>query len=256
MPERVDRRSAGPNRIDDQQGSAGRGEVERACRLGEAADAAPAMIWVGDAQGAIQQVNRRWIEFVGYEPEPGGDGWAASVHPDDYPAFRDAWLRTVFERTPLRREYRVRRHDGAWRWVLDTAEPRFDADGRYLGHSGAAIDHTEQRMALDALRLSDARFRAFAEVSDNLYWGADANMGGMVFANSALERVWGCSRERLFSEMEGYWRELIHPDDLSRVEAATRQLRSGRARTLTYRVVRPLDGEERVVEDRGFPVRD
>ena len=256
MPQRGDRREADRNRIALSQGSAGRGDVERACILGEAADAAPAMIWASDAQGAIVQVNRRWVEFVGYEPELGGEGWASSVHPDDDPLYRETWLRSVRERAPLRREYRLRRHDGAWRWILDSAEPRCDADGRYLGHSGAAIDNTDQRDALDALRLSDARFRSFAEASDNFFWAADANVGRVVFANSALERVWGASRERLFDEMERYWRQLIHPDDLPRVEEATRQLKRGRARTLTYRVFRPRDGEERVVEDRGFPIRD
>ena len=160
--------------------------MERACKLGEAADAAPAMIWVADAQGAIEQVNRRWVEFVGYAPDlDGGEGWAASVHPDDYPDYREIWLRCVRERSPLEREYRLRRHDGAWRWILDSAEARYDADGRYLGHAGAAIDITDQHEVLDQLRLSDARFRGFAEVSDNLYWMADAAVGRIVFANSA-----------------------------------------------------------------------
>ena len=256
MPERGDRRTADPNRTEQDQDPAGRGDAVRARRLAQAADAVPAMIWVSDAQGAVLEVNRRWVEFVGYAPAPGGDGWAASIHPDDFPAYDDAWRRSVLDQAPLCCEYRVRRHDGVWRWVLDSGEPRFDPEGRYLGHSGASIDNTGQREALDELHLSDARFRAFAEVSDNLFWAADANVGEMIFVNSALERTWGASRERLFSELHDYWRELIHPDDLPRVVEATLQLRSGRARTLSYRVFRPRDGEERVVEDRGFPVRD
>jgi PAS domain S-box-containing protein len=230
--------------------------VERACLLGEAADAAPAMIWVSDAQGAITQVNRHWVEFIGYEPEASGEGWAANVHPDDFAAYRESLLHAVLERTRLRREYRLRRHDGAWRWIEDTAEPRFDPDGRYLGHSGAAVDNTDQHAALEALRLSDVRFRRFTEVSDDLYWAGDAAAGRILFANSALERVWGASRERLFSENQGYWRTLIHPDDLPRLDRAMRQLRRGRARTVTYRVFRARDGAERVVEDRAFPIRD
>jgi len=229
----------------------------RACSLGEAADAAPAMIWVADAEGAIVLVNRRWVDFVGFAPSHvDGEGWSASVHPDDYPAYREIWLRTVHDRSPLVREYRLRRHDGAWRWILDSAEPRFDADGRYLGHAGAAIDNTAQHEALEQLSLSDARFRSFAEAADDLYWAADAALGRIVFANSSLERVWGASRAALFSDFDAYFPTLVHPDDLPRVEAGIAELRSGLAHTLTYRVVRPLDGEVRVVEDHAFPIRD
>ena len=118
--------------------------------LGEAADAAPAMIWASDAQGAIVQVNRRWGEFVGYEPELGGEGWASSVHPDDDLRLPGDLAALGCERSLPRREYRLRRHDGpgAGSWIPPSRVAA--RDGRYLGHSGA-IDNTDQHDALDAL---------------------------------------------------------------------------------------------------------
>jgi PAS domain S-box-containing protein len=94
MLERGDRRKDDRSRIAQDQGSAGRGDGKRACRLGQAAEAAPVMIWVSDAQGAVEHVNRHFAAFVGYEPEPGGEGWDSSVHPDDYPVRRHKWRRT------------------------------------------------------------------------------------------------------------------------------------------------------------------
>jgi len=112
------------------------------------ADIAPVMIWVGDAEGRCQYLNRGWLEFTGRPlEEQVGDGWSEGLHPDDrdgtFPSLREA-----FEaRRQFRVEYRLRRADGAYRWILSTGSPRFAPDGTFLGYIGTGIDITERRNA-------------------------------------------------------------------------------------------------------------
>jgi PAS domain S-box-containing protein len=104
-------------------------------------DAAPVMIWVSVPDQSRIWFNRPWLDFTGRSMEQElGDGWAQGVHPDDL----DRCLQTYFEhfdaRRPLRMQYRLRRHDGAYRWIDDAGIPRHAEDGRFLGYIGSCAD--------------------------------------------------------------------------------------------------------------------
>jgi PAS domain S-box-containing protein len=142
--------------------------VEAALREGEARfrslfDAAPVMMWVTDAAGRCTQVNRRWSEFTG-QAEAGalGRSWLDAVHPDDRDRLEAGFLAANARREGYRAEYRMRRADGAWRWVLKTAEPRFAEGGTYCGLVGSSVDITERREAEErqALLLRELDHRA------------------------------------------------------------------------------------------------
>ena len=77
------------------------------------------MIWVTDIDRSCTYVNRAWLEFTGrsFEAEL-GNGWADGIHPDDRAKCLETWVQVFDRREPLRMEYRVRRHDGAYRWII------------------------------------------------------------------------------------------------------------------------------------------
>jgi PAS domain S-box-containing protein len=116
------------------------------------ADHAPVMIWQAGPDQSRAFVNRPWLEFTGRPAEREyGFGWAEGLHPDD----RDRYEATAAEAFAARRDfsvdYRLRRHDGTWRWLLDNARP-FCRDGRFAGYFGSCVDITDMKQALDERR--------------------------------------------------------------------------------------------------------
>jgi C4-dicarboxylate-specific signal transduction histidine kinase len=78
------------------------------------------------------------------------------VHADDVPSCLDTYLSALRDRRPFRREYRLRRHDGEYRWILDSGRPRFAADGIFTGYIGSCVDVTDQHLADDVMQQSTA----------------------------------------------------------------------------------------------------
>ena len=104
-------------------------------------DAAPVMIWISGPEKLCIWFNKPWLEFTGRSLEQEIDnGWAEGVHPDDLAQCLEAYVSHFDRRAPFRLEYRLRRADGEYRWVLDTGAPRFDAQGAFLGYIGSCID--------------------------------------------------------------------------------------------------------------------
>jgi PAS domain S-box-containing protein len=133
-----------------------RRRTERSLRVSEErfrmmSNAAPVMIWSAGPDKRFTNVNRTRLDFTGRPIEAElGDGWTEAVHPDDVRRCREIYTQAFDRREPFRMEYRLRRHDGEYRWILDTGVPRFSADG-FAGYIGSAIDVTELKLASAAL---------------------------------------------------------------------------------------------------------
>jgi PAS domain S-box-containing protein len=109
------------------------------------ADAAPVMLWASGADGLCTFFNRPWLEFRGRAMEQElGDGWAEGVHPDDRSQCLEAYQRHFAAREAFRMEYRLRRADGEYCWIVDTGVPRYIPDGAFAGYIGSAIVITDQ----------------------------------------------------------------------------------------------------------------
>lgn len=129
------------------------------------ADTAPVLVWVSGLDGLVTFVNLPWLQFTGRTLEQElGDGWAEGVHPDDYDRCLDTY-RTAFQaREPFTMEYRLRRADGEYRWLVDTGTPRSTPGGAFAGYIGSCIDISE-RHELEQARASELALR---EVNERL----------------------------------------------------------------------------------------
>ena len=121
---------------------------ESEARFRTTADVAPVLIRMSDSSKACDYFNRQWLEFTGRTMEQEiGDGWTEGVHPDDLQSCLSIYNTAFDARQPFEMEYRLRRFDGEYRWVVDHGVPRFAADGLFVGYIGACMDITEQKKA-------------------------------------------------------------------------------------------------------------
>jgi PAS domain S-box-containing protein len=121
-------------------------------RFRNLADTAPVLLWMSGAGKVCTYFNRRWLEFTGRTIEAElGNGWAEGVHPDDMALCLATYKEAYDRRERFRMEYRLRRRDGEYRWLLDTGVPRFTPDGSFLGYIGSAIDVTDHKLAEETL---------------------------------------------------------------------------------------------------------
>jgi PAS domain S-box-containing protein len=122
------------------------------------ADAAPVLMWVSGPDKACTYFNKPWLQFTGRPVEQElGNGWAEGVHPDDLPQCLEVYCNHFDARQPFEMEYRLRRHDGEYRWLLDRGVPRFTPHGEFAGYIGACIDVSDQKRAMQQLRFSHER---------------------------------------------------------------------------------------------------
>jgi PAS domain S-box-containing protein len=137
--------------------------AERALRETEGrfrtiANTAPVMIWMSGPDKLCTYFNKPWLDFTGRPVETQlGNGWTEGVHPDDLSGCMATYSQSFDRREPFRIEYRLKRHDGEYRWIVDVGVPRFEADGSFAGYIGSCVDDTEHREGVEALRTVGGR---------------------------------------------------------------------------------------------------
>jgi PAS domain S-box-containing protein len=194
------------------------------------ADTAPVLIWMSGTDKLCTYFNKPWLDFTGRSIEQErGNGWAEGVHSEDLHRCLDTYTQSFERREKFRMEYRIRRYDGEYRWILDIGIPRFTQDCSFAGYIGIAVDVTDHKVAEEALRelnrtmevqtaLLQSReelLRIFVknvpagvamfdrdmhylQVSDR--WCADYSVGS--------SELLGRSHYDVFPDMPGYWKEV------------------------------------------------
>ena len=154
------------------------GHANAALRRSEAslrtvADLVPDFLWSTDRTGWTNWFNQRWYDYTG-QPEDGshGFGWLEAVHPADRPVTRSSWNMAVTTGTSFAQEHRVKDGYGNYRWFLARAEPLRDERDEVIQWFGAVTDIHDQRVGMEALQRSEARFRTLIEGMPQLVWRA------------------------------------------------------------------------------------
>jgi|GEM_PF-6584319 len=150
----------------------------------------PLPVWRTDADGRCDYFNRMWTTFTGRPAEELIESaWNEGAHPHDRDRIDAAFWEAFRNRAPFRLEYRMRRHDGEYRWVEDSAHPYEDTEGNFGGYLGAFLDITDRVRA-------DHKFRGLLESAPDAMVITDKD-GRIELTNAETRRLFGYSNDEL-----------------------------------------------------------
>ena len=223
--------------------------------LAEYIETLPVLVWASGPDRSCVYFNRAWRDFTGRTLEElKGDAWMADVHPEDLSvlsssneAFRD--------RRPFQTMFRLRRHDGVWRWMLNSASPQFTEAAGFRGFIGACTDATEQKMTEATLRASEARLQLAQKAAGLGTYDWDLTTDKITWSPEMFD-LYRIDRSTPASKIYPSWLERLHPDDRDEADAETQRFVEGADQlVIKFRIVLP-DGDVRWIEGRGGMIRD
>jgi PAS domain S-box-containing protein len=150
----------------------------------------PQIPWTAEPDGTILDASQRWEALTGLTVQESlGTGWVRAIHPDDLPPTLEAWGASLRTGDPFDMQYRVHRHDGAWRWMRARAAARRNEDGKIIRWYGTLEDIDDHKKAEEALRRSEARLQAIFDAVPIGIVIADAPDGRVVMSNPRAEEI-------------------------------------------------------------------
>ena len=214
------------------------------------ADSLPLLVWIAGPDRRCNYFNRPWLDFTGRPLDDEiGDGWGTSVHTADLQRCLQAYVEAFDRREPFMMEYRLRRHDGEYRWVLDNAVPMLDSKGSLAGYIGACFDVTEFRRAEAERHLANDRLRLAMESGTSVGWEWDLETNRDTWFGD-LRTVFGIDSNIYVGHVEDF-RRLVHPEDRGLVWTAVKDARDSRSPyAAEFRVLWP-DGTVRWLTAKG-----
>ena len=166
------------------------------------AEAAPIPIWMSDAHKGCSYANRRWLEFTGRNLEQElGTGWSTNIHPDDRQRCLETYHDAFDSREAFNMEYRLRRHDGDYRWMLNLGVPLFLHEQRFIGYLNSCVDITEHKNRNEIVKQEQAFLRQAIDVTPNLIFAKD-RQGRFTLANQAVADIYGTSIENIIGKTD------------------------------------------------------
>ena len=211
------------------------------------AQAMPNHVWTGQPDGQLDWFNDRTVEYGGLDLEAlKGDGWTQLVHPEDIADAAAAWQASVASADTYATEFRVRRHDGMYRWHLVRALPILGADGKITQWIGTNTDIHEQKLA-EALSTRD-RDRLWTLSQDLML--VCAHDGRISSVNPSATRLLGFDE----SEMVGQpIADFVHPDDRAMTAAEVAKLADGETTLAFENRYRTKAGDYRLLDWTAVP---
>jgi two-component system sensor kinase FixL len=135
-------------------------------RFRQTVDSVPMLVSVSDSEKRGVYFNTQWRSFTGHSlGELLGEGWINDVHPEDRRHCIDVFERAFNAREKFSLEYRLRKHDGQYHYVLDAGAPEFSDDGRLLGYVSTAIDVTGQKLIQTGARHGEMPYGAVLDAT-------------------------------------------------------------------------------------------
>jgi PAS domain S-box-containing protein len=170
-------------------------ESER--RFRDMADNAPVMTWITGPDSRCEYVNKGWLDFTGRAlSQERGFGWVHSLHEDDRQRCMAIYQSSFSARCEFEVDYRLRRRDGVYRWILARGVPRYGDNGEFVGFIGSALDVTDRRRQESALRQSEERYRAVVDSQTELVCRFTPDLT-LTFVNEAYCKFLGKRREEV-----------------------------------------------------------
>jgi PAS domain S-box-containing protein len=226
---------------------------ESEARFRTVADAAPVLIWMSGPDKLCTFFNKGWLEFTGRTIDQElGSGWTEGVHAEDLQRCLQTYTAAFDVREPFVMEYRLRRHDGEYRWISDNGVPRYDTQKNFAGYIGSCVDVTD----------SISKERALRESEERMSLALDAANLGLWEWNVSKDELWGTKARLALLGLPASGKikledalSTVHLDDRDRVRQALKDAaRTGKNYHFDYRVVLP-DGSVRWTDHRGRCVR-
>jgi PAS domain S-box-containing protein len=234
---------------------------DREQELSQLADMVPSHLWRLTPDGEPTFFSKLMVDFLGLDVadlnKPGMTRLAAmaeaTVHPDDAAAFGDALSRCISTGERFSMRYRLRRADGAYRWMSSCAEPMRDQGGRIVHWYGLCHDIDDQVHAEEALRLSERQLQQLIDAVPALIW-TTTREGTPTYVNKRFTDTTGATLENI-TALDGCL-SIIHPDDRAAApQAVARSLGTGAPYVMRYRQLR-RGGSYHWTETRAEPLRD
>jgi two-component system cell cycle sensor histidine kinase/response regulator CckA len=213
-------------------------------RFRTVADTAPVMIWLAGLDKLCTFFNKPWLEFTGRTSEQEmGDGWLSGVHPEDQGRYLATYSSAFDARLSFKMEYRLRRADGEYRWILDNGTPRY-REGEFAGYIGSCIDVTEQKQVEEQLRSKQVQLMDSQRLAKVGSWELDAATGKLRWSDEMyrIYRVPGDAQPDFQMFLSR-----VRPKDRAIIQETLKKARSTHAPVgVEFRITLP-DGEMRAI---------
>ena len=219
-------------------------------------DAVPQLVWTAEANGLTSFFNKRWLDYTGLTfEEVVGNGWAQSLHPDDSDRTLQTWTNAYQQGSDYEIEYRLKRHDGMYRWFLARGIPMKDEQGQVVKWYGTNTDIHDQKKSAEALLQTKERFELVSKATQDAIWDWNLQTDEVVW-NEGVQKLFGYPFEEEVKHAD-WWYEHVHPEDRDQAVNALQKVfeEGGSACIREYRF-RCADGAYKIVYDRGFIQQD
>src|SRR6185436_9001867 len=175
-------------------------------------DEFPTLVWRSDEDGRITYFNRSWLTFVGRPlDQEVHAGWSSSIHPEDRDRCVALYDGSFQAREPFEMEYRQRRKDGEYRWILNHGRPYRNLDGSFAGFIGTCADITQRRKNEEEIRSANSELEAFSYTVSHDLRAPLRSMAG--FCQILIEDY------QEGQSLDGSWKEYVE-----RIAQAARQM--------------------------------
>ena len=216
------------------------------------ADATPQIVWVMLPDGRVEYLNERGWEYFGIDRGVLPTTWVRVMHPDDFSSIVSSWQTAMASATDFEDEFRLRRHDGTYRWHLGRAVPVRNEGGEITHWCGTSTDIHDLKRVQEMLEERQQLFRTMADTAPVLVWMTDAWKGYTYFNKGWLD----FTGRKLEDELAVGPSEDVHPDDQDRyLNVFNTAFDARKSFRMEYRL-RRYDGDFRWILNHGSPIYD
>jgi len=143
---------------------------ENQIRFENMANTAPVMIWIADVDGLFSFLNRVWLDFTGNEMgDDLGMNWLKNVYPEDLEKLLYHYQNAFKSKTPFSYEFRFKRKDDIYRWIMINGTPRFSRNGIFMGFIGSCTDISEQKESEEKIQKINTELAEINATKDKFF---------------------------------------------------------------------------------------